>query len=112
VLLADGGHAKYDCICEATERGVEPIIVVTSRETKTPDARKDPAIAARQAPAKPRKIPRAQACASCPTRISNTITDSRKSFEKVTCVALFVALTINRSPTHRRCGLSAQPTAF
>jgi transposase len=45
VLLADGGHAKHECIRNATERGVEVIIPVPDRANK-PDAQDDPAIAA------------------------------------------------------------------
>jgi transposase len=45
VLLADGGHAKLDCIRDATARGVEVLIPLPER-AKKPDPEDDSAIAA------------------------------------------------------------------
>ena len=109
VLLADGSHAKHECIRDATKRGVEVRIPVPERANK-PDPQADPAIAAwheRMATdeAKRSTAP-APATASCRTPTSSATTAwlrSSSAAPRSTCLALLATLAATCSPTRPRC---------
>jgi len=102
VLLADGGHAKHDCIRNATERNVEVIIPLPDR-AKRPDPHLDPAIAAwhdrmatdeakRQYRARPGLCELPNAHLKSHHGMAQVLV---RSLERVTCVALLGALVGN-----------------
>lgn len=102
VLLADGGHAKHECIRSATERGVEVLIPLPARANK-PDAKDDPAIAAwheRMATDEAKQKYRARpglcelpnAHLKCHHGMAQMLV---RGIEKVTCVVLLGVLTGN-----------------
>jgi transposase len=102
VLLADGNHAKHDCIRNAAARGVEVIIPVPDRSTK-PDAADDPAIAAwhdRMETDEAKRLYRARAgiCElpnahlKCHHGVAQLLV---RGTGKVTCVVLLAALAAN-----------------
>jgi transposase len=102
VLLADGNHAKHDCIRNATERGVDVIIPVPDRSTK-PDLSEDPAIAAwhdRMETDEAKRLYRARAgiCElpnahlKCHHGVGQVLV---RGAEEVGCVALLAALAAN-----------------
>lgn len=102
VLLADGGHAKHDCIRNAAARGVELIIPVSERATK-PDAADDPAIASwhdRMETDEAKRLYRARAglCElpnahlKCHHGVAQLLV---RGTEKVTCVVLLATLAAN-----------------
>lgn len=102
VLLADGGHAKHECIRDATERGVEVIMPLPER-AKTPDLEKDPAIAAwhdrmatpeakRKYRARPGLCELPNAHLKCHHGMAQVLV---RGLEKVTCVVLLGVLTGN-----------------
>jgi transposase len=102
VLLADGGHAKHECIRGAAERGVALLIPLPER-AKKPDPHEDPAIAAwhdRMATDEAKRAYRARAglCElpnahmKCHHGMAQVLV---RGIEKVTCVALLGALASN-----------------
>ena len=102
VLLADGGHAKHECIRNATERGVEVIMPLPER-AKKPDAEKEPAVAAwhermatdeakRKYRARPGLCELPNAHLKCHHAMAEVLV---RGIEKVTCVALLGVLTSN-----------------
>ena len=102
VLLADGNHAKHNCIRDATQRGVEVIIPVPERATK-PDAAVDPAIASwhdrmETDEAKRKYRARAGNCElpnahlKCHHGVAQLLV---RGTEKVTCVVLLATLAAN-----------------
>lgn len=102
VLLADGGHAKHECIRSATERGVEVIIPLPER-AKKPDPLQDPAIAAwheRMATDEAKRTYRARPglCELPNAHLKHHHGIDQvlvRGLEKVFCVALLGALTAN-----------------
>jgi transposase len=102
VLLADGGHAKHDCLRNAAERGVELLIPVPER-ARRPDPQIDPAIAAwhdRMATDEAKRAYRARAglCElpnahlKCHHGMAQVLV---RGLAKVSCVALLGALVSN-----------------
>jgi transposase len=102
VLLADGNHAKHDCIRNAAARGVEVIIPVSDRSTR-PDAAEDPSIAAwhdRMETDEAKRLYRARAglCElpnahlKCHHGVAQLLV---RGTGKVTCVVLLAALAAN-----------------
>jgi transposase len=102
VLLADGGHAKHECVRNATERGVE-VIMPPSERAKTPDPQRDPAISAwheRMATDEAKRTYRARpglcelpnAHLKCHHGMAQVLV---RGIEKVSCVALLGALVGN-----------------
>src|SRR5262249_4933628 len=95
-------HAKYDCIRNATQCGVETIIPVPDRSVR-PDAAQDPDIAAwhdRMDTDEAKRLYRARAglCElpnahlKCHHGVAQVLV---RGIEKVTCVALLAALASN-----------------
>lgn len=102
VLLADGNHAKHDCIRDAAQRGVEALIPVPDRAVR-PDPMEDPAVAAwheRMETDEAKRLYRARAglCElpnahfKCRHGIAQVLV---RGTEKVTCVVLLAALAAN-----------------
>jgi hypothetical protein len=102
VLLADGGHAKHECIRNATERGVDVIMPLPER-AKKPDTEKEPAVAAwhermatdeakRKYRARPGLCELPNAHLKCHYAMAEVLV---RGIEKVTCVALLGVLTSN-----------------
>lgn len=102
VLLADGGHAKHECIRNATERNVEVIVPLPAR-AKKPDPEQDPAIAAwhermatdeakRKYRARPGLCELPNAHLKCHHGMAQVLV---RGIEKVSCVALLGALVGN-----------------
>jgi hypothetical protein len=102
VLLADGGHAKHECIRNATERNVEVIVPLPER-AKKPDPDKDPAIAAwhermatdeakRKYRARPGLCELPNAHLKCHHGMAQVLV---RGIEKVSCVAVLGALVGN-----------------
>ncbi len=102
VLLADGGHAKHECIRNATERNVEVIVPLPER-AKKPDPDKDPAIAAwheRMATDEAKRTYRARpglcelpnAHLKCHHGMAQVLV---RGIDKVSCVAVLGALVGN-----------------
>jgi transposase len=102
VLLADGGHAKHDCIRDAANRGVELLVPLPER-AKKPQPGDDPAIAAwheRMATDEAKRTYRARAglCElpnahlKCHQGMAQVLI---RGLEKVTCIALLAILTSN-----------------
>ena len=102
VLLADGGHAKHECIRNATARGVEVIMPIPER-AKKPDPDADPAIAAlhermatdtakRQYRARPGLCELPNAHFKCHHGMAQVLV---RGIEKVSCVVLLATLTSN-----------------
>jgi len=102
VLLADGGHAKHECIRNATERGVEVIIPLPER-AKQPDPLQEPAIAAwheRMATDEAKRAYRARPglCELPNAHLKHHHGIDQvlvRGLQKVSCVALLGALTAN-----------------
>lgn len=104
VLLADANHATHDCIRNATQRGVTPIVAVPSRSEKPgPQGDTDPDVQAwrdRMQTDEARKLYKARA-ALC--ELTNAHLKSHHGMSqvlvrgvgKVRCVALLGALTAN-----------------
>jgi transposase len=102
VLLADGGHAKHECIRNAAARGVELLIPLPER-AKRPDPQADPAIAAwhdRMATPEAKRTYRARpglcelpnAHLKCHHGMAQVLV---RGLEKVSCVVLLGALVGN-----------------
>jgi transposase len=100
VLLADGNHAKHECIRNATERGVE---VIVSCSNLAPNADDDPAIAAWRARmatneakqkyrARPSLCELSNAHMKCHHDLAQVLV---RGVERVTCVTLLAALVAN-----------------
>jgi hypothetical protein len=100
VLLADGNHAKHECICDATERGVEVII---SCSNLAPNAADAPAIAAWRARmttdeakqlyrGRPSLCELSNAHMKCHHGLDQVLV---RGVERVTCVTLLTALVAN-----------------
>jgi transposase len=103
VLLADGGHAKHECIRAAAERGVQTLVPPISPQIKPTDADRDPAIAAWKAHMQTDEAKQAYRARASLCELSNAHFKEHhgiaqvlvRSLEKVTCIALFGALTAN-----------------
>jgi transposase len=102
VLLADGGHAKHDCIRDATARGVE-VIVPQAENAKSTLDQDDPAIAAWRERMKTDEAKQAYRARAGLCELSNAQLKGRcaitqflvRGVENVTCVVLLGALTAN-----------------
>ncbi len=102
VLLADGGHAKHECIRNAAARGVEVLMPLPER-AKKPDPQADPAIAAwhermatseakRRYRARPGLCELANAHLKCHHGMAQVLV---RGVDKVSCVVLLGALVGN-----------------
>ena len=103
VLLADGGHAKHECIINAAERGVEVIVPVTKREKKNVKSAMEPQIAAWKALMETDKSKelyrsRASLCELANAHFKHHHRIAQflvRGIKKVTCVVLLGVLTAN-----------------
>jgi transposase len=102
VVLADGNHAKHDCIRHAAERGVQVLVPIPER-AKKPDSEQDPAVAAwheRMETDEAKRTYRARAglCElpnahlKCHHGVAQVLV---RGLERVSCVVVLAALAAN-----------------